>query len=59
MRKYSTLLLIALAALAARDLRAQLSPTALWAAHGENEYQMLPNITYVTANNYEAKLDIY
>jgi acetyl esterase/lipase len=59
MRKYSTLLLIALAALAARDLRAQLSPTALWAAHGENEYQMLPNITYLTANNYEAKLDIY
>ena len=38
---------------------AQLSPTATWAAHAANEYQMLPNITYLAANNYEAKLDVY
>jgi acetyl esterase/lipase len=38
---------------------AQLSPTALWATHAANEYQAFPNITYLTANNYEAKLDVY
>src|ERR1700693_4222543 len=59
MRRFSTLILIALAVLAVPDGRAQLLPTSLWAAHAENEYQMFPNITYLTANNYEAKLDIY
>jgi acetyl esterase/lipase len=58
MRKILTILPV-LIALAARDGRAQLSPRGLWAAHAANEYQMLPNITYLTANNYEAKLDIY
>jgi acetyl esterase/lipase len=38
---------------------AQLSPTATWATHAANEYQIIPNVTYLTANNYEAKLDIY
>jgi acetyl esterase/lipase len=38
---------------------AQLSPTAEWATHAANEYQVFPNITYLTANNYEAKLDVY
>ena len=38
---------------------AQLSPTATWATHAANEYQIAPNITYLTANNYEAKLDLY
>jgi acetyl esterase/lipase len=38
---------------------AQLSPTATWATHAANEYQAFPNITYLTANNYEAKLDVY
>jgi acetyl esterase/lipase len=58
MRRFFSLLPV-LIVLAARDGRAQLSPTGLWAAHAANEYQMLPNITYLTANNYEAKLDIY
>ncbi len=40
-------------------LMAQLSPGATWAAHAINEYSMTPNITYLTANNYEDKLDIY
>ena len=39
--------------------QAQLSPSATWATHALNEYQIYPNITYVTATNYEAKLDIY
>src|SRR5437762_4036505 len=38
---------------------AQLSPSADWAAHATNRYQIFPNLTYVTASNYEAKLDIY
>jgi acetyl esterase/lipase len=37
----------------------QLSPTAEWATHAANQYQMFPNITYLVANNYEAKLDVY
>jgi acetyl esterase/lipase len=38
---------------------AQLSPSATWAAHAPTEYQIFPNLTYVVASNYEAKLDIY
>jgi len=38
---------------------AQLSPSAAWAAHAANEYQVAANITYLTASNYESKLDIY
>lgn len=37
----------------------QLSPAASWAAHAANEYQVSPNLTYLTASNYELKLDIY
>jgi acetyl esterase/lipase len=58
MRRLS-LPLAVLILLAARDGRAQLSPSGLWAAHAANEYQMIPNVTYLTANNYEAKLDVY
>ncbi len=38
---------------------AQLSPAASWAVHTANEYQAFPNLTYLTASNYELKLDIY
>src|SRR5436189_6282676 len=38
---------------------AQLSPSAAWTAHAANQYQIAANITYLTASNYEAKLDIY
>src|SRR4029077_6403668 len=38
---------------------AQLPPDATWAAHASNEYQTFPNLTYLVASNYEAKLDIY
>ncbi|MEO7143569.1 MAG: alpha/beta hydrolase [Bryobacteraceae bacterium] len=37
----------------------QLPPAAEWAAHAQNEYQAIPNITYLVANNYEDKLDVY
>src|SRR5260370_15087296 len=38
---------------------AQLSSSAAWATHAQNEYQAFPNLTYLVASNYEAKLDIY
>jgi acetyl esterase/lipase len=37
----------------------QLSPSATWAAHASNEYQVIPNVTYLTASNYEVRMDIY
>ncbi len=41
------------------QLPAQLPPAATWAIHLANEFQITPNLTYLTANNYEAKLDVY
>ncbi|MEK7832570.1 MAG: alpha/beta hydrolase [Acidobacteriota bacterium] len=35
----------------------ELSPTAAWAA--TLRYRVVPNVTYLTANGYEAKLDVY
>jgi acetyl esterase/lipase len=37
----------------------QLSSAATWAATADNRYQVFPNITYLTANDYEDKLDVY
>ena len=37
----------------------QLSPQATWAVHATNDYDVVPNVTYVTAGNTEVKLDIY
>lgn len=37
----------------------QLSAPADWAAHAANQYQVFSNVTYLTASNYEAKLDVY
>ena len=43
----------------ARTASAQLPPSAAWAAHAANDYQVVANVTYLTASNYEAKLDVY
>jgi acetyl esterase/lipase len=51
-------LAVALIALAGPGF-AQLPPSAEWAAHAANQYQVFPNVTYLTASNYEAKMDIY
>ena len=40
-------------------LFAQLSPQAEWATHAANEYQVIPNVTYLTAGGHEVKLDVY
>ena len=39
--------------------RGQLSESASWAATLASDYRITPNITYLTANNWEAKLDVY
>ena len=39
--------------------RAQLSETAAFASQLQNQYRIVPNITYLTANNWEAKVDLY
>ena len=38
---------------------AQLSDRATWAAEAAISYRVAANITYLTANNYDAKLDVY
>ncbi len=47
------------ALLVATAASAQLSPTAEWATHAQNQYVVQANITYLTATGYEAKLDVY
>jgi acetyl esterase/lipase len=56
-----SILLIAIFAFALgiSPARGQLSPTGTWAATAQNRYQISPNLTYLVANNYEDKLDIY
>jgi acetyl esterase/lipase len=49
----------ALAVLLPQWAVAQLSPSAAWAAHAPTEYQIFPNVTYLVASNYEAKMDVY
>ena len=50
---------VILAPVTATTAFAQLSPTADWATHAQNEYAVVPNVTYLTANGFEAKLDVY
>jgi acetyl esterase/lipase len=48
-----------LATVLASAALAQLSDTAAWAAYLASQYRIVPNVTYLTANNYESKLDLY
>ena len=45
--------------LAAAPGFAQLSPAADAAVHAENQYQVIPNVTYLTAGGVDLKLDVY
>ncbi len=38
---------------------AQLSPSAAWATHAANEYQVYPNVTYLNMGGVDLKLDVY
>ena len=53
MKHFILFLLVTAAALA------QLNPTQTWTAQAENHYAVKANLTYVTASNYESKLDVY
>jgi acetyl esterase/lipase len=55
MLRFSFLLVAATASFA----QSTLSPSAEWAVHAANQYQVTPNVTYLTAGNVELKLDIY
>jgi acetyl esterase/lipase len=55
----NTMFAILVLGAAAQTGFAQLSPTADWATHALNQYQVVPNVTYLVASNYEAKLDVY
>ena len=39
--------------------QAQLGQTSAWIAHISNEYRVVPNVTYLVANNQENKVDLY
>ena len=38
---------------------AQLSQSAAWASYLDNEYRVVPDVTYHVANNVENKVDLY
>ena len=38
---------------------AQLSQSAAWASYLDNEYRVIPDVTYHVANNVENKVDLY
>jgi acetyl esterase/lipase len=61
MGKSAVLVAVAAAAIAAvaPSASAQLTPTADWAIHAQNQYQVFANVTYLTATGYESKLDVY
>jgi acetyl esterase/lipase len=56
MSRRLALVLVAIA-IAVSPARAQ--TTSVFASTLLNEYRVTPNITYLTANNFEAKLDVY
>src|SRR5215831_8828560 len=53
------LLAAALAAGLLPSALAQLSETGAFAAQLQNQYRIVPNVTYLTANNWDAKVDLY
>ncbi len=57
-RTFSALILAALVVLPSGVL-AQLDNTQAWASHLSNQYQVLPNVTYLTASNRDNKVDLY
>jgi acetyl esterase/lipase len=46
-------------ALVFSPVAARAQTSASWAAVAANDFRIVPNITYLTANNFEAKLDVY
>jgi len=56
---YPMLCALLIQALIPASTLADMSDSATWAATLARGYRITPNITYLTANNWEAKLDVY
>lgn len=56
---YPTLCALMIAAMIPAEALADMSDSAAFAATLARRYRISPNITYLTANNWEAKLDVY
>ncbi len=59
MARYAMCTIAVAIAMWSRAAVAQLPPTADWAAHAQNQYAVVANVTYLTASGFEAKLDVY
>ena len=59
MRNTTLAFVVAALCAAAQTAPAQPSPAAEWATRVATEYQITSNVTYLTASNYESKLDVY
>src|SRR5438270_9327389 len=54
-----TQMLMALLSSAVSSIAAAQDSPLAWAARQENSYRIVPNVTYLTASNWDAKLDLY
>ena len=56
---YIAFVLLAAAPAASAQPAPVMASAATWAATAANAYQIAANVTYLTASNYESKLDVY
>ena len=59
MRKSAAFLFSLICAFYLAPASAQLSDTASWTATVQNEFRVIPDITYRRANGVELKIDVY
>ena len=59
LRCVAGLVIVSVLALGPGVALAQSSDAAGWAAHLSNQYRVLPNVTYSTANNWDSTADLY
>jgi acetyl esterase/lipase len=53
------LMLAGVAALCPAGAADQAAPAPVWAARAVSQYLVMPDVTYLTANNFDAKVDVY
>jgi len=58
-RIVTVFLVLSLASVFASAAKAQVEESASWAIETGGAYRVTPNVTYVTANQWEGKLDLY
>jgi hypothetical protein len=54
-----TILFFLIFILSVAAVQAQAQNEGSWTLNAVNEYRVVPNIVYTTANNYDSKLDVY